>query len=179
MNTSTSINRKLGGFALLMLVLWAPAVQAQVKVGDPVPEYIGSRNGKALAASDFLGKVLVISFWASWCGPCQKEIPVLETVQKTAGKEQLQVVGINIQSSPEFGALMRGLPPMEMMFTRDIDDRGSKLFGRKGVPHMVVVGRDGRIRTINVGYGEDSIDEIVGTVNAALAEKPVKVPAAS
>jgi thiol-disulfide isomerase/thioredoxin len=54
--------------------------------GDPAPQVIGTNvDGVALESGQFRGKVLVVTFWATWCGPCMRELPMLESMQRLAG----------------------------------------------------------------------------------------------
>jgi thiol-disulfide isomerase/thioredoxin len=77
---------------LLAFVVSGSTVAAP-KAGESAPDFAGQTyDGQTISLSEYTGKVVVLSFWASWCGPCQKELPMLEGIQQTAGKERVQVV---------------------------------------------------------------------------------------
>ena len=81
----------------LLLAMAADAAHVP-GVGETAPSFIGyGLDGKKVLLDSFAGKVVVISFWATWCPPCRMELPVLERIQ-IAGKGQIQVVAINTES---------------------------------------------------------------------------------
>src|SRR5262249_28012720 len=86
---------------LLGLALAATAAQAgALKVGDAAPDYLGrDGSGKQVHLSDYRGKLVIVTFWASWCTPCRKELPVLATIQKEATHDRLQVFAVNWQEN--------------------------------------------------------------------------------
>lgn len=66
---------------LLVWLALAACAQAQVRVGDTPPDALGrNREGNDVVLSDHRGKVVVVTFWATWCGYCLKELPVLENL---------------------------------------------------------------------------------------------------
>lgn len=158
---------------LLSLLLASASVGAAPAVGDMAPEEFGaSLKGEAPKLADFAGKVVVLSFWASWCGYCLKELPVLEGLQKVA-KANVQVIAINTESRDEFRDLLRAMRTMTMKLTHDAGGRGSKAYGVKGIPHLVIIGRDGKIVEVHRGYDESNLPAIVEVINKAiLAPQP-------
>ncbi len=164
--------------AILLAVLLAmasslSAVAAEPKVklkpGDTPPTWIGiTRDGDTIETGQFAGKVLVVTFWASWCGPCKKELPILEGLQN-AGKGSIQVVAVNIEERDQFRAVARALSSLKLKLTHDYGKKGSDAYGVNGIPHMVIIGRDGKVINVHRGYGESMLDSIVAEINAALA----------
>jgi thiol-disulfide isomerase/thioredoxin len=137
--------------------------------GDKAPAAIGlSRDGDTLESGQYRGKVLVVTFWASWCGPCMKELPMLESLQRVAGKDKLQVVAVNIEDRDVFRKLAGRLSALTLTLAHDDRKRGSDAYGVKGIPHMVIIGRDGTIVKVNRGYSEESLDGILAEINSAL-----------
>ena len=77
--------------------------------GDFPPPSLGrTRDGDEIATTQFAGKVLVVTFWASWCGPCRAELPVLEGLKKAA-RGSVEVVAVNIESREQFRTIARHL----------------------------------------------------------------------
>ncbi len=170
------------GIALLGLVLCFGA-RAEVKPGDMPPETLGTtQRGQAVTVSSLHGKVVVISFWATWCGYCMKEMPVLASLQTLATERglPLQVVAVNHREDRETfvrtsRALRRSLP--ELLLTWDRDGAIGKPYGVTGIPVMVMLHRDGTVAHVHVGYGEDMLDSPVAEINALLVEPPPASPA--
>ena len=138
--------------------------------GDTPPAALGkTREGDEIVTTQFAGKVLVVTFWASWCPPCRAELGVLERVQQLAGKERLHVVAVNIEDRDKFRAVSRALSALSLTLTNDPSKRASQAFGVNGIPHMVIVGKDGRVINVHRGYAESALNGLVAEINAALA----------
>src|SRR3546814_10895546 len=79
-------------------------------LGDIPPDELGiGIDGQAVRVSDFRGRVLITTFWASWCGPCVRELELLERLQRVAGRDRVVVVGVNRseEHTSELQSLMR------------------------------------------------------------------------
>lgn len=162
--------------ALLGLMLCC-AANAAIKPGDIPPQALGSNSrGDAVSLPALRGKVVVLSFWATWCGYCMKEIPVLATLQNVAdGKHlPLQVVLINDQEDHDVfrhtsQVLHRQAP--SVLATWDRHGEIGKPYGTaEGIPVMVMLRRDGTVAHIHAGYGEDMLDTLLAEINALLRE---------
>lgn len=143
---------------------------AKLGPGDRLPAVLGlDISGDKTEAAEYAGKVMVVTFWASWCGPCLKELPMLDAIQKVAGKDNLQVVAVNIEDREVFRKLARRLAPLSVKVTHDYGRKASDAFGVKGIPHCAIVGRDGKIIAVHRGYSEAALDGIIAEINRALA----------
>lgn len=146
------------------------AVQAAPQLGGQPPVDLGvDQQGDAVRVSDFAGKALVITFWATWCPYCLKELPVLHNIQNKVGKDRLQVIAVNTEEHEVFRRATRVLAKLNVLHTRDLDRASQNAYGVKGLPHMVIVGRDGKITAIHTGYGEGALTQIAADINRALA----------
>jgi len=155
--------------ATVLVLALCGAKEARPGKGDVAPSVIGTTaDGATLEVPQFKGKVLVVTFWATWCGPCMRELPMLESLQRVAGKERLQVVAVNIESREVFRKVAQKLSSFQLTVAHDYGKRGSDAYGVSGIPHMVIIGRDGTILKVNRGYSEDSLDGIIGEINAAM-----------
>jgi len=149
----------------------ATETPGKVAIGDVPPPLVGvTADGDQVEVTQFAGKVLVVTFWASWCGPCMKELPMLEGIQKVAGKERMQVVAINIEEREKFRKVSRALSSLTLQVTHDYLKKSSDAYGVHGIPHMLIIGRDGKVIAVHRGYGDSSLDSIIAEVNAALAK---------
>ncbi len=139
--------------------------------GDAAPRSLGlARNGDAVEVERSTGKVQVVTFWASWCGPCKKELPILEGLQRAA-KDRVRVVAVNIEDRAQFRKVAQVLESLTLTLTHDYGKAASEAYGVNGIPHLVIIGRDGRIVAVHRGYSEESIDSILGEINAELAKQ--------
>jgi thiol-disulfide isomerase/thioredoxin len=143
---------------------------AAPEAGDKPPDEVGfNLERKAVSLKDYAGKAIVISFWATWCDYCLKELPILNNIQKLAGKDRLQVIAVNTESREVFRDAAKVLKTLDILLTHDRDEDGAQAYGVKGIPHMVIVGRDGRIVSVHRGYNESSLKSIAADINRALA----------
>ncbi|HVX03692.1 MAG TPA: TlpA disulfide reductase family protein [Rhodanobacteraceae bacterium] len=145
--------------------------------GSTPPDDLGrTLGGQEVRASALRGKVVVISFWATWCGYCMKEMPVLAGLQATA-KERgypLQVVEINYEEdhgvfSRAVHLLMPKLPGLIM--TWDRTGALNKSFGLSGtLPTMILLHRDGTVADVHVGYDEDMLSPLAAEITRLMNE---------
>jgi len=110
-------------------------------------------NGHDVALSQYKGKVLVLDFWATWCGPCKVEIPEFVEMQKKYGPSGLQIVGISIDDTP--AELAPYVADMKMNYPvlvgkdrQDVQDAYGPLVG---IPVSVIIARDGNVCTSHAG----------------------------
>ena len=169
---------RLRRYCLPLPLVWVllapiPALCAP-RVGEPAPAFLGMGvDGHKVTLADFGGKVVVISFWATWCSPCRKELPILEGIQK-AGKGQIQVIAINTESRDVFRKAAALLKELTLTLTNDEGRRGFDAYGVKGIPHLVVIGKDGRIISVRQGYDPGELEDLAAEVTAALQSSPLR-----
>lgn len=125
----------------------------QTSAGKPFKEIVGfTSDGKQLNLSDFAGKgkYVLIDFWASWCGPCKREIPNLIAIAKDYAKKNVQVVGINVwdQDIAAFQAVSQLGINYPVIFTHD--NTSTDDYGVQGIPQILLIGPDGTILERNL-----------------------------
>lgn len=150
--------------------LAGPAPSAP-KAGDMAPNVVGKTlEGEVIEISQHAGKVVALTFWATWCPYCLKELPILEAIQNApSAAGQLQVIAVNTEERAVFRKVLRHLESFKMKLAYDPGKVGQDAYGVKGIPHLAIIGRDGRIIRVHTGYGESSVEEILADINQALA----------
>jgi len=159
--------------ALAMLCLRTPAVArnaVQIKVGDTPPELLGKDvDGREVRLSDYRGKVVVMSFWATWCPPCRKELPILERLQEVGSDRGLQVIAVNWEEEgATFRRAVKILSSFQLKFVSDTSGKVGKSYGVNAIPTMLLIDKDGKVAFMTIGYGESVINSLVPAVNKAL-----------
>lgn len=152
-------------------MLIAPSIQAatNLQVGDEPPPKLAWHE----KLSDYRGKIVIVSFWASWCAPCRKELGVLAAIQKQATRDKIVVFSVNWQeSSKRFQEIRRSLKDVDLTLISDESGYIGHQYNVKAIPHMVIIGRDGRIAAIHIGYGESEIPALVDEINALWNKSP-------
>jgi thiol-disulfide isomerase/thioredoxin len=139
----------------------------KLKVGDLPPQ----RLFRSVNLSDYRGRVVVMTFWASWCGPCRQEIPVLAGLQAEVARDRLEILAINWgEDWDKFHEIKRKLGNVDLTLLSDSDGTLGKQFDVDSIPHMLIIGKDGRIAALHIGYSADAIPVFVREINALLAE---------
>ncbi len=181
----TAPKSKLLAGALLAVVLvvglyyvnryWiAPAVRAQTKGEGSHPLApafsLTDITGKPLKLSDYQGKVVLLDFWATWCGPCRIEIPGFIELQKRYAAQGFTMIGISMDDSPE--PVVDFYKELQMNYPVAVgNDRLGELYGgMPGLPTTFVIGRDGRIYAKHVGATDPSVFE--AEIKELLAASP-------
>jgi hypothetical protein len=94
---------------------------------------------------------------------------VLHNIQSKIGKDRLQVVAVNTEDRAVFRQAAHILVNLNVLHARDSNHVSQDAYGVSGLPHMVIVGRDGKIVAIHKGYGESALPGIAEDINRALA----------
>ena len=114
------------------------------------------KTGKPIKLSKVIkGKVALIDFWASWCGPCRREIPNLAKIQEKYGNNKVFVlVSLNVWDKPD--AQAKAIKDMKMVWTQLTDStrNATDTYGVDGIPQILLIGKDGKIIARNL-RGED------------------------
>lgn len=153
----------------------APVLQAKEStsgglVGQRRPDYThGSVDGSYISASDFDGQVVLVNFWATWCGPCREEMPMLMDVRDRYNEQGLEVVGVaidDVAAAREFlGEL--GVEYPNVVGAMDVMETLSNYGNAAGtLPYTVLIDRDGIIRWTLMGALKEPalVSEIEGLV---------------
>lgn len=143
----------------------SPAVRLQAKSSGDHPLAPGFSltdiSGKPLRLSDYQGKVVMLDFWATWCGPCRIEIPGFIELQKRYGSQGFAVIGISMDDSSDSGAVVDFYNQLKMNYPVAIgNERLGELYGGVlGLPTTLLIGRDGRIYAKHVGATDSDVFE--------------------
>ena len=153
--TFTAVAAMLAGFYLSARHFSEPVAAPQaanggVLLGSFRPDFeLGSNSGGLVSASDFKGKTILLNFWATWCAPCRKEMPMLMDLQRQYGATGLQVVGIaldDIQSVKSFVDTF-GISYPVLVGMEDVFETSEAYGNQEGVlPYSVLIDKTGIVR---------------------------------
>jgi thiol-disulfide isomerase/thioredoxin len=141
----------------------APAVTSQAKSASEhalAPAFsLSDLSGRTLSLSDYKGKVVVLDFWATWCGPCRIEIPGFVELQNHYGNQGLAMIGISMDDGPE--PVVEFYKQFKMNYPVALgSERLGELYGGIfGLPTTFLIGRDGRIYAKHVGATDPALIE--------------------
>lgn len=137
----------------LRLILLSLFLGSGLALAEPAPDFtLKSDNGKNIRLAEQRGKVVMINFWASWCGPCRKEMPLLDELYQRYEPAGFTLFGVNVEQNPE--AAQRFLEDVGVSFPilYDPESSVSQRYQVDAMPTTVMVDRDGQVRYVNRGY---------------------------
>ena len=165
------MRRRLGALALACALLLAGSdAIAKLEAGGAPPDDLGKSKDGKVSVSQFHGRVVVVTFWASWCGPCRRELPVLDALKQVAG-DRAEVVAVNVKDSvQDYNAIKRQLKGTQIIFTHDAYGRIADSYKVESFPNLYVIDQSGKIASVHIGFGEDSLQSIVDDINKLLVK---------
>lgn len=154
----------------LLALLMTGAVHA-VAVRDSAPDFtLKSLEGSNLRLEEYRGQVVLINFWASWCGPCRQEMPLLDRLHHRYEDTGFAVLGVNVEG--EEAPAREIVDRTNVTFPILIDDgqKVSEMYNLQAMPSTVVIDRDGVVRYIHLGYKPGDEAKYVEVVKQLIRE---------
>ena len=153
----------------LLATAW-PAAAADGAV--PAPQFsLASRAGGEVSLADLRGQVVMINFWASWCGPCRQEFPALDQIYAKYKPMGFTLVAINVESEKADAEKFLSATPASFPILFDPDNTVSGKYGVSAMPTTVLVDRQGRVRWQHRAYKPGDEAKYIEQIRAALREK--------
>ena len=157
----------------LALVAFLAGSALALDTGDVAPGFKLARldGSGELKLGDLRGKVVFVDFWASWCAPCQKSMPLFDAMAKEFPADRFALLGVNVDS--DTGAAKKVLSKRPVSYTILSDPSGS-LPGRYGVetmPMAYLIDGDGAVRYVHKGFRDGDIEKLREHIQKLLAEK--------
>ena len=146
--------RVLSLLAVLVLLFNAPVSQAAMpKVGTLAPDFtLKTSNGKNLKLSEHRGEVVMINFWATWCGPCRQEMPLLNRLHEQYRKAGFTLLGVSVDDKPQAAQDMARQLGVGFPVLFDTDKQVSRRYDVDAMPSTLLIDRDGKVRYIHRGF---------------------------
>jgi len=139
--------------ATVLSVVIASAVVAAAPISGPAPDFrLAARDGAQVGLADHAGEVVMINFWATWCGPCRAEMPHLEALYQRYSSLGFTLLGVNVEDDPQGAAAWLEDTPVSFPILFDSKNEVTELYDVIAMPSTVLVDRSGRIRYVHHGY---------------------------
>ena len=111
-----------------------------------------SMGGPNLRLHEQRGQVVLVNFWATWCGPCRQEMPHLNRLYEKYRASGFQLLGVNIDDDARAATDLATRLGVKFPVLLDTDKKASRLYDMSAMPATVVIDRDGRVRYVHRGY---------------------------
>lgn len=139
--------------AVLLLGLGLATSAPALEQSKPAPNFtLKSAGGENVKLSELRGQVVLINFWASWCGPCRQEMPLLDALHQRYKSLGFTVLGVNVEQDPAKARQMLEDIPVSFPVLFDTRNQVSEAYQVDAMPSTVIVDRDGVVRYIHKGY---------------------------
>lgn len=129
-----------------------------------------SRSGDTVALGQLKGKVVMLNFWASWCGPCRQEMPLLEQMHKRYSSLGFTLVGVNVDANSKDAEEWLSKTPVSFPVLFDRESKVSKMYDVSAMPSTVFIDRQGNVRYLHRGYKAGDEGEYLNQIRALLKE---------
>jgi peroxiredoxin len=139
--------------AMAAIVVASSAFAASGDSSGPAPAFtLTTLSGQPDGLSQYKGQVVMVNFWATWCGPCQQEMPLLDQMYKKYKPAGFTLIGVNVdKESPAVKELL-ARKPVSFPVLLDPANQVSKAYHVDEMPSSVIIDRKGQIRYIHRGY---------------------------
>ena len=156
---------------LVFCILAATSLASSGLTGQSAPDFaLKSSSGENLRLSEYRGDGVMINFWATWCGPCRQEMPLLDELYSRYGRVGFSLLGVNIDDNSS--KAMDMVSELGVSFPVLFDSRKevSKLYEVGAMPVTVLIDREGTVRYVHLGYKPGYEEKYLDQIRSLLRE---------
>jgi thiol-disulfide isomerase/thioredoxin len=155
----------------------APAAQTEI-ASAPANDSFTDSSGQMLKVADFKGKVVLFSFWASYCAPCKHELGSLDRLQAMLGGADFVVVPVSVDGSESsIASTYANYGVSHLGIFRELSDDFPLSMGVRAIPTNIVIGRDGRVVHFSMGADDWDSTQSVEMIKSFIAENAAPLAA--
>lgn len=169
-----NIRHKVAGLLLGMLAMTSLNANAEllaVANSPMAPDFtLKAHTGGNFRLTEQRGSVILVNFWATWCGPCRQEMPVLDELAKKYADLGVQVIGVNVETETDGVQNYLSEVPVSFPILLDLENIASKAYDVKAMPTTVIIDKDGRVRALHRSYQPGYEKKYEDDINGLLAE---------
>ena len=158
-------------FALVLCVFAASSLASSGMEGQTAPDFaLKSSTGENLRLSEFRGDVVRVNFWATWCGPCRQEMPLLDELYNRYQRVGFNLLGVNIDDDSRRAMAMVEELGVNFPVLFDASKKVSELYEVEAMPVTVIIDRQGTVRYVHHGYKPGYEDKYLDQIRSLLRE---------
>jgi peroxiredoxin len=161
--TSSFLAKRLRGLVAAALAVVVPLSGAAVAPAALAPDFtLRSVDGPNLRLNEQRGRVVLVNFWATWCGPCRQEMPHLNRLYDKYRASGFVLLGVNVDDDSRNAIALASKLGVKFPVLLDSDKKVSQLYDMSAMPATVLIDKDGRVRFLHRGYQtgvEDTYDK--------------------
>jgi peroxiredoxin len=155
MNQPHPIRSLRAAFVALAFAAAAAAAPAALAPASAAPDFtLKSAEGRNLRLAEQRGRVVMVNFWATWCGPCKVEMPHLNRLHEKYRSAGFVLLGVNVDDDPKAALALATRLGITFPVLFDSEKAVSKLYALDSMPFTVLIDRDGKVRHLHRGYRE-------------------------
>ncbi len=154
-----------------LLLATAPLTQASVSPAQAAPDFtLRNLAGGNVRLAEQRGQVVLLNFWATWCGPCRVELPHLERLHTKYRSAGFVLLGVNVDDQAGPGQQMAQRMGLSFPVLHDADKAVTRRYDVGAMPGTVLIDRDGTVRHLHRGYREGMEQQYEEQIRALLKE---------
>ncbi len=162
------------GLRIILLVLsifMGSSLASSGLTGQTAPDFVlRSSTGENLRLSEYRGDVVMINFWATWCGPCRQEMPLLDELYGRYQRVGFSLLGVNIDDDSRRAMAMVKELGVRFPVLFDEEKKVSKLYEVEAMPMTILLDREGTVRHIHYGYKPGYEQKYLNEIRSLLRE---------
>ena len=129
-----------------------------------------SVDGRQVSLAQFKGDVVMINFWASWCGPCRQEMPLLDSIYKQYKDMGFTLLGVNVEPDSQSADAWLKKTPVSYPILYDPKSQVSQLYQVQAMPTTVIVDRQGVVRFVHNGYLPGDENQYMNSIRTLIVQ---------
>lgn len=154
-----------------ILALFSLTVSAKELSGVAPDFSLKNLAGETVKLSDYKGQVVMINFWASWCGPCRQEMPLLDDMSEEMSKAGFVLLGVNLDEDVnDARGFLADIGEMSFPILLDPTAKVADLYGNQAMPSSYFVDREGNLAFLHQGYRKGEEAEYRAVIKKLLAK---------
>ncbi|MDP9084404.1 MAG: TlpA family protein disulfide reductase [Pseudomonadota bacterium] len=158
-------------WSMAAIIVTSSALAAGGDQGGPAPAFtLTALTGQQSALSQYKGQVILVNFWATWCGPCQQEMPLLDQMYKKYKPAGFTLIGVSVDKEAAVVQELMARKPVSFPVLLDPANQVSRAYHVDEMPSSVIIDRKGEIRYIHRGYKPGDENEYQDRIRQLIRE---------